>query len=154
MLAQQHHQRRRRVVLNCPLDQPVRQALTIGLAGTAPAEMVKDQLQVIAAGLRAGAIGEQLVSLGVDLPGDEPERLIRNRRDVIGNEAQEPQRTQRHRQPETILRAALIEHQHPVTIRQRKARPEILDRDPVRGPLQSPALRLVRISHPWPPSGQ
>jgi hypothetical protein len=30
------------------------------------------------------------VSLGVDLPGDEPERLIRDRRDVIGNEPQEP----------------------------------------------------------------
>jgi hypothetical protein len=77
-------------VLNCALDQPVRQALTIGLGGAAPAEMVKDQLKVIAASLRADTVGEQLVSLGVDLPGDEPERLIRDRRDVIGNEPQEP----------------------------------------------------------------
>lgn len=90
----------------------------------------------------------------VDLAGDEHERLVRDRRDVIGHEPQEPQRAQRHGQPQAVLRSTLIEHQDPVTIRQRKACAEILDGDAVREALQPLALRVVRISHLGLPSGQ
>jgi hypothetical protein len=151
MLAQQPHQRRRAVVLNRALDQPLRQARTIGLAGAAPTEMVKNQLQVIAAGLRPGAIREQLVSLGVDLPGDKPERLIRDRRDVIGNEPQEPQRAQRHRQTEPVLRAALIEYQHPVAIRQRhSAKHARRSSTTIRSGNRSSRLRSASFGYPTP----
>ena len=91
---------------------------------------------------------------GVDLARDEHERLVRDRRDVVGHEPQEPQRAQRHGQTETVLRSALIEDQDPVTIRQRETRAEILDGDAVREALQPPALRVVRISHLGLPSGQ
>ena len=95
-----------------------------------------------------------LVRGGVDLAADEHECLVRDRRDVLGHEPQEPHRAQRHSQPETVLRSALIEDQHEVTIRQRKARAEILDGDAVREALKPPALRVGRISTLGLPSGQ
>ncbi len=154
MLTHQPHQRRRGVVLDRALDQPVRQAPAVGLLSAPPVQVGEHEMQVIAARLRACAIGEELVRSGVDLARDEDQRLVRDRGDVVGNEPQEPQRAQRHGQPEAVLRSTLTENQDPVTIRQREARAEIFDSDAVREALQPPPLRVVRISHLGLPWGQ
>jgi len=94
------------------------------------------------------------VRRGVDLAGDEDERLVGDRRDVVGNEPQEPQRAQRHGEPKPVPWPALVEDQDAVTIRQREARTQILDRDAVREALKPAALRVVRIPHSALPRGQ
>jgi len=116
--------------------------------------MVQGELDVIAARLRTSAVGQQFVRRGVDLAGDEHERLVGDRRDVVGNEPHEPQRAQRHGEPEPVRWPALVEDQGAVAIRQREARTQILDRDAVREAFKSPALRIVRIPHPALPRGQ
>lgn len=105
---------------------------------------------MIAARLRTSAVGQQLVRRGVDLAGDEDERLVGDQRNVVGHEPQEPQRAQRHGEPEPVLGPALVKDQDAVAIGQREAGTQILDRDAVRKALKPPVLCVVRIPHPAP----
>jgi hypothetical protein len=148
MLCHEDHQRRRGVVFDGALHEPDHELRAVGVVGAPPAHVSEHELQVVAARLRACPVGEQLVGGGVDLAGDESERLVGDRGNVVGHEPQEPQRPQRHGQAEPILRPALIEDQRSVTIRQREAGTEVLDGDALREALEPPALRLVRIPHP------
>lgn len=77
VLAGQRHQRGRRVVLDRPLAQPAPQRLPVGLSRAAPTEVREHRVEVVAARLRASAVGEELVLGRVDLPGDEPQGLVR-----------------------------------------------------------------------------
>ena len=139
-------------MLDGALDQPADELLAVGVIDAAPPEVGERELQVVAACLRAGAVGEQLVWGGVDLAGDEPEGLVGDRRDVVGHEPQEPQGAERDGEPEAVLGPTLVEDQYTVAIRQRETGAQVLDGDAVREALKPPALRLVRIPHPQPPS--
>ena len=58
VLTDQPHQRRRGVVLDRALDQPVRQASAVGLLRAPPVQVGEHELEVIAASLRPCAVGE------------------------------------------------------------------------------------------------
>jgi len=130
-------QRSRRVVLDRALTQPAPQRRSIGLGRTAPAQVREQQVDVIAARLRSAAVGEQLVLGCVDLAGDEGQRLLRHRCQILGYDPEEAHRTQRHRETEPVRRAAVSEHHGAGGVRQRKTRAP--DPRPQSGPGTAPA---------------
>lgn len=66
-LGHQPDQRRRSVLFDGALDEPFGEAVAIGVVAAPPVEVSEHELQVIATGLRASTIGQQLVRTGVDL---------------------------------------------------------------------------------------
>jgi hypothetical protein len=84
VLGDEHDQRRRDVVLDGALNQPAREPCAISVIRAAPPEVGERELQLVSAGLLAGAVGQQLMRGGVGLPGDEREGLVADRRDVSG----------------------------------------------------------------------
>ena len=86
VLDDEHDQRCRSVMLDGALNQPARQLHAVGVTQATPPEVGQRELQLVAACLRASAVGQQLMRGGVDLPGDERERLVGDRRDVLGHE--------------------------------------------------------------------
>ena len=139
VLGDERHQRRRGVLLDRALEQPRREKLAILIIRTSPVEMSEDELKMIAASVRAGTVGQQLMRPSVDLARDEHQRLVGDRRDLLRHEPKEAQRAQRHREAQPVPGPALVENQRTVAVRQREARPQILDRDAVREPLATPA---------------
>jgi hypothetical protein len=86
VLGDEDHQRCRRVMFDGALHQPSRELLAIAVTDAPPLQVGEDELQVVAARLRACPVGQQLVRGGVDLARDEPEGLVRDRGDVVGHE--------------------------------------------------------------------
>jgi hypothetical protein len=76
----------------------------------AEAEVLADDGEVGAAGLLALAVGQQLVRLGLGLLAQEPQRRPSDPGDLVGNEADEPQRAQLHREAEPVPGAARAKH--------------------------------------------
>src|SRR5437764_60744 len=75
-----------------PARPATRERGPVGIGGAAPAEVREQHVDVVAARLGAMAVGEQHVLAGVDLAGDERERVLRQRREVLRYESQEPDR--------------------------------------------------------------
>jgi hypothetical protein len=121
VLSDEDDKRRRCVVLDGALHQPARELLAITVIGATPLQVGEDELQVVAARLRARPVGQQLMRRGVDLARDEREGLVGDRRDVVGHEPQEPQSAQRNGEPEAVLGPALVEDQDAVAVSEREA---------------------------------
>ena len=152
VLGDEDHQRRRSVMFDGALHEPARELLAIAVIDAPPLQVRQDELQVVAARLRARSVRQQLVRGGVDLAGDEPEGIFGDRGDVVGYEAQKPQGAQRHGEPEAVVGPALFEDQDTVAVGESEAGAQILDGDAVWEALKPPALRLVRIPHSGLPS--
>jgi hypothetical protein len=124
VLGRERHQRRRGVVLDRTLLEPPGELLAVQFGRAAPAEVLQHKRDVVAARLRPSAVGQQLVRRRVDLAGDERRRVLRDRRQVVRDEAEEPECAQRHREPEAVGRAALREHELAVSVGEREACPQ------------------------------
>jgi len=86
----------------------------------------------------APRLGFRLLEAGI-------EGSVRDAGDLIGHEAEEPQRAQLHCKAEPVLGAARAEHEIAVTVAEREGRAQILKLDPLRPALQPIGFALARI---------
>ncbi len=104
ILTPQPEQQSRGIVLHRPRQQELVELLEFKRTGRPPAQILRDQAQMIGAGLSSAAVGTDLGTVEAQLLGQPGHRDRRGAHHAIGHEPQPRQRAQRDRDTEPISR--------------------------------------------------